>query len=28
MGEDANMGGNSRRWLIRECEHSLRRRPA
>src|SRR6266498_935531 len=25
MGEDANMGGNSRRWLIRECENSLRR---
>ncbi len=25
MGDDANMSGNSRRWLIRECEHSLRR---
>jgi aryl-alcohol dehydrogenase-like predicted oxidoreductase len=25
MGEDANMSGNSRRWLIRECENSLRR---
>jgi aryl-alcohol dehydrogenase-like predicted oxidoreductase len=25
MGEDANMGGNSRRWIIRECENSLRR---
>ncbi|HEY5990318.1 MAG TPA: aldo/keto reductase [Streptosporangiaceae bacterium] len=25
MGEDANERGNSRRWLIRECENSLRR---
>jgi aryl-alcohol dehydrogenase-like predicted oxidoreductase len=25
MGEDANMSGNSRRWIIRECENSLRR---
>jgi aryl-alcohol dehydrogenase-like predicted oxidoreductase len=25
MGEDRNMQGNSRRWLIRECENSLRR---
>src|SRR6266496_4464251 len=25
MGEDANMGGNSRRWIIRECDNSLRR---
>jgi aryl-alcohol dehydrogenase-like predicted oxidoreductase len=25
MGEDPNEGGNSRRWLIRECENSLRR---
>jgi aryl-alcohol dehydrogenase-like predicted oxidoreductase len=25
MGEDANMSGNSRRWLIRECDNSLRR---
>jgi aryl-alcohol dehydrogenase-like predicted oxidoreductase len=25
MGEDANEQGNSRRWLIRECENSLRR---
>jgi aryl-alcohol dehydrogenase-like predicted oxidoreductase len=25
MGENPNMSGNSRRWLIRECEHSLRR---
>jgi aryl-alcohol dehydrogenase-like predicted oxidoreductase len=25
MGEDVNAQGNSRRWLIRECENSLRR---
>jgi aryl-alcohol dehydrogenase-like predicted oxidoreductase len=25
MGEDANERGNSRRWLVRECENSLRR---
>ncbi len=25
MGEDANERGNSRRWIIRECENSLRR---
>ena len=25
MGEDVNESGNSRRWLIRECENSLRR---
>ncbi|MGD0606209.1 MAG: aldo/keto reductase [Streptosporangiaceae bacterium] len=25
MGEDANMRGNSRRWIIREVENSLRR---
>jgi aryl-alcohol dehydrogenase-like predicted oxidoreductase len=25
MGADPNMQGNSRRWLIRECENSLRR---
>jgi aryl-alcohol dehydrogenase-like predicted oxidoreductase len=25
MGDDPNSSGNSRRWLIRECEHSLRR---
>jgi aryl-alcohol dehydrogenase-like predicted oxidoreductase len=25
MGEDPNMRGNSRRWIIRECENSLRR---
>jgi aryl-alcohol dehydrogenase-like predicted oxidoreductase len=25
MGEDPNMTGNSRRWIIRECEASLRR---
>jgi aryl-alcohol dehydrogenase-like predicted oxidoreductase len=25
MGSDRNMSGNSRRWLIRECETSLRR---
>jgi aryl-alcohol dehydrogenase-like predicted oxidoreductase len=25
MGEDVNSGGNSRRWLIRECDNSLRR---
>lgn len=25
MGKDANERGNSRRWLIRECENSLRR---
>ena len=25
MGEDVNSGGNSRRWIIRECENSLRR---
>ena len=25
MGEDPNMMGNSRRWIIEECEHSLRR---
>ncbi len=25
MGDDANEQGNSRRWLIRECENSLRR---
>src|ERR1700722_5821577 len=25
MGQDANERGNSRRWLIRECENSLRR---
>ena len=25
MGEDPNQAGNSRRWLIRECENSLRR---
>ncbi len=25
MGEDRNMRGNSRRWLVQECESSLRR---
>ena len=25
MGDDANERGNSRRWLVRECENSLRR---
>jgi aryl-alcohol dehydrogenase-like predicted oxidoreductase len=25
MGRDPNMQGNSRRWIIQECEHSLRR---
>jgi aryl-alcohol dehydrogenase-like predicted oxidoreductase len=25
MGDDRNMQGNSRRWLVRECESSLRR---
>ena len=25
MGKDANQQGNSRRWIIRECEESLRR---
>ena len=25
MGSDVNMAGNSRRWIIRECEESLRR---
>jgi aryl-alcohol dehydrogenase-like predicted oxidoreductase len=25
MGDDANQGGNSRRWIIREVENSLRR---
>jgi aryl-alcohol dehydrogenase-like predicted oxidoreductase len=25
MGEDVNERGNSRRWLVRECENSLRR---
>ncbi len=25
MGKDPNMAGNSRRWIIRECENSLRR---
>ncbi len=25
MGRDPNMAGNSRRWIIRECEESLRR---
>ena len=25
MGADPNMQGNSRRWIIQECEHSLRR---
>jgi aryl-alcohol dehydrogenase-like predicted oxidoreductase len=25
MGKDPNMGGNSRRWIITECENSLRR---
>ena len=25
MGEDVNSGGNSRRWLVREAENSLRR---
>src|SRR6516225_462857 len=25
MGDDANERGNSRRWIIRECENSLRR---
>ncbi len=25
MGEDPNMAGNSRRWIIQECENSLRR---
>jgi aryl-alcohol dehydrogenase-like predicted oxidoreductase len=25
MGDDPNMAGNSRRWIIRECENSLRR---
>ena len=25
MGQDPNMGGNSRRWIITECENSLRR---
>jgi len=25
MGEDPNAGGNSRRWILQECENSLRR---
>ncbi|MEP7025586.1 MAG: aldo/keto reductase, partial [Actinomycetota bacterium] len=25
MGDDPNQSGNSRRWIIRECEDSLRR---
>src|ERR1700689_3412400 len=25
MGDDPNMGGNSRRWIVREVENSLRR---
>jgi aryl-alcohol dehydrogenase-like predicted oxidoreductase len=25
MGTDPNMAGNSRRWIVRECENSLRR---
>src|SRR3979409_2201281 len=25
MGPDANHGGGSRRWIVRECENSLRR---
>ncbi|HWC39360.1 MAG TPA: aldo/keto reductase [Acidimicrobiales bacterium] len=25
MGEDANQRGNSRRWIVQECENSLRR---
>jgi aryl-alcohol dehydrogenase-like predicted oxidoreductase len=25
MGDDVNMSGNSRRWIIRECDNSLRR---
>jgi aryl-alcohol dehydrogenase-like predicted oxidoreductase len=25
MGQDRNMTGNSRRWVVRECENSLRR---
>jgi aryl-alcohol dehydrogenase-like predicted oxidoreductase len=25
MGEDVNQRGNSRRWIVQECEHSLRR---
>ena len=25
MGRDPNMSGNSRRWIIEECDHSLRR---
>ncbi len=25
MGKDANMTGNSRRWIVQECENSLRR---
>src|SRR5262245_38291332 len=25
MGEDPNMAGNSRRWIMRACEDSLRR---
>jgi len=25
MGTDPNMSGNSRRWIVRECENSLRR---
>jgi aryl-alcohol dehydrogenase-like predicted oxidoreductase len=25
MGQDRNMTGNSRRWIVRECENSLRR---
>jgi len=25
MGKDPNMGGNSRRWIVQECENSLRR---
>jgi aryl-alcohol dehydrogenase-like predicted oxidoreductase len=25
MGKDPNLAGNSRRWIIRECENSLRR---
>src|SRR5216683_3131014 len=25
MGEDVNEQGNSRRWIVRECENSLRR---
>ena len=26
LGEDVNQAGNSRRWIIREVEDSLRRR--